>query len=223
MHHTDGRRAADADALVAWPQHAGAAGAAGQDRAGGRRGQLNKDIAAELGDRREKTVSLWRKRFAEQRLAGIEKDAPRPGRKPSIPTADRGDDPATRRPKRSPRQPRTGARGRWPRQSGRVARPRCNASGRPTACKPHLVKTFKVSNDPQFAEKLVDVVGLYLNPPEHALVLSVATRRARFRPWIARRRACRCYPGRCGTMTHDYKRNGTTTLVRRPRTWPRAR
>jgi transposase len=77
--------------------------------------------------------------------------------------------------------------------------------------KPHLVKTFKVSNDPHFEEKLRDVVGLYLNPPENALVLSADEKTSiqaldRTQPGLPLNR------GRCGTMTHDYKRNGTTTL-----------
>jgi len=77
--------------------------------------------------------------------------------------------------------------------------------------KPHLIKGFKLSNDPHFEAKLVDVVGLYLNPPEHAIVLSVDEKSQiqaldRTQPGLPMKR------GRCGTMTHDYKRNGTTTL-----------
>ena len=77
--------------------------------------------------------------------------------------------------------------------------------------KPHLKKTFKISNDKQFAEKLEDVVGLYLNPPEHALVLSCDEKSQmqaldRTQPGLPLKK------GRCGTMTHDYKRNGTTSL-----------
>jgi transposase len=77
--------------------------------------------------------------------------------------------------------------------------------------KPHLVKSFKLSNDPQFVEKLVDVVGLYLNPPTHALVLSLDEKSQiqaldRTQPSLPLKR------GRCGTMTHDYQRHGTTTL-----------
>jgi transposase len=77
--------------------------------------------------------------------------------------------------------------------------------------KPHLIKTFKLSNDRKFAEKLVDVVGLYLSPPEHALVLSCAEKSQiqaldRTQPGLPLKK------GRAGTMTHDYKRNGTTTL-----------
>jgi transposase len=77
--------------------------------------------------------------------------------------------------------------------------------------KPHRVRTFKLSRDPRFVEKLQDVVGLYLNPPEHALVLSVDEKSQiqaldRTQPGLPMK------PGRAGTMTHDYKRNGTTTL-----------
>jgi transposase len=77
--------------------------------------------------------------------------------------------------------------------------------------KPHLVRTFKLSRDPHFIEKLEDVVGLYVAPPEHTLVLSVDEKSQiqaldRTQPGLPMKR------GRIGTMTHDYKRNGTTTL-----------
>jgi transposase len=77
--------------------------------------------------------------------------------------------------------------------------------------KPHRVRTFKLSNDPKFAAKVQDVVGLYVDPPEHALVLSVDEKSQiqaldRTQPGLPMKR------GRCGTMTHDYKRHGTTTL-----------
>jgi transposase len=77
--------------------------------------------------------------------------------------------------------------------------------------KPHLVRKFKVSNDPRFAEKLVDVVGLYLDPPDHALVLSV-DEKSQIQALDRTQPSLPMYPGRAGTMTHDYKRNGTTTL-----------
>jgi transposase len=77
--------------------------------------------------------------------------------------------------------------------------------------KPHLTKTFKLSRDKQFVEKLYDVVGLYLNPPDKSLVLCVDEKSQiqaldRTQPGLPLKK------GRCGTMTHDYKRNGTTTL-----------
>ena len=79
------------------------------------------------------------------------------------------------------------------------------------ALKPHRVKTFKLSNDPKFAAKVQDVVGLYVDPPEHAVVLSVDEKSQiqaldRTQPGLPMKK------GRCGTMTHDYKSNGTTTL-----------
>jgi transposase len=77
--------------------------------------------------------------------------------------------------------------------------------------KPHLIKTFKVSRDKHFVEKLYDVVGFYLNPPDKSLVLCVDEKSQiqaldRTQPGLPMKK------GRCGTMTHDYKRNGTTTL-----------
>ncbi|HME03179.1 MAG TPA: IS630 family transposase [Solirubrobacteraceae bacterium] len=77
--------------------------------------------------------------------------------------------------------------------------------------KPHRVKTFKVSNDPLFTEKLTDVVGLYLNPPEKALVLCV-DEKSQIQALDRTQASLPMKPGRAGTMTHDYKRNGTTTL-----------
>ena len=77
--------------------------------------------------------------------------------------------------------------------------------------KPHLTKTFKVSNDPHFAEKVVDIVGLYLDPPEHALVLSV-DEKSQIQALDRTQKSLPMFPGKLGTMTHDYKRNGTTTL-----------
>ena len=76
---------------------------------------------------------------------------------------------------------------------------------------PHRTKTFKLSNDPRFAEKLIDVVGLYLNPPEHAIVLCV-DEKSQIQALDRTQKSLPIYPGRLGTMTHDYKRNGTTTL-----------
>ena len=82
---------------------------------------------------------------------------------------------------------------------------------RDSGLKPHLVKTFKVSNDPRFVEKLVDVVGLYLNPPEHALVIS-CDEKSQIQALDRTQKSLPMFPGRLGTLTHDYKRNGTTTL-----------
>ena len=77
--------------------------------------------------------------------------------------------------------------------------------------KPHLVRTFKLSNDPKFVEKLVDVVGLYMNPPDRALVLCV-DEKSQIQALDRTQPSLPMFPGRAGTLTHDYKRNGTTTL-----------
>ncbi len=76
---------------------------------------------------------------------------------------------------------------------------------------PHRVKTFKLSNDPHFVEKLIDVVGLYLRPPEHALVLCV-DEKSQIQALDRTQPSLPLKKGRCGTLTHDYKRHGTTTL-----------
>ena len=88
---------------------------------------------------------------------------------------------------------------------------RCSASGASTACSRIGSRQFKLSNDPQFAAKLRDIVGLYVDPPAHAVVLSIDEKSQiqaldRTQPGLPMKK------GRCGTMTHDYKRNGTTTL-----------
>ena len=77
--------------------------------------------------------------------------------------------------------------------------------------KPHVMESFKLSNDPRFAEKLEDIVGLYLNPPEHALVLS-PDEKSQIQALDRTRPGLPLKPGRGQTMTHDYKRHGTTTL-----------
>lgn len=77
--------------------------------------------------------------------------------------------------------------------------------------RPHLVETFKLSNDPRFEEKLIDVVGLYLNPPEQAVVLCM-DEKSQIQALDRSQPSLPLKPGRAGTMTHDYKRNGTTTL-----------
>ncbi len=171
-------------------------------------GQQNKEIADELGTLR-KTVALWRNRFAQQRLAGIEKDAARGGR------------PSTAKQKFAARIVKTtttqtpAAATHW---STRTLAEHLGTSPsmvqrvwKETNLQPHRVKTFKVSNDPHFAEKLVDVVGLYLNPPEHAIVLCV-DEKTQIQALDRMQKGLPIYPGRLGTRTHDYKRHGTTTL-----------
>jgi transposase len=171
-------------------------------------GMMNKDIAAQLGTSK-KTVSLWRARFAESRLTGIETDAPRPGRNCSIPRAK------IEAILRKTTQEKPAGATHWSTrtmaQAMGVSRATINRVWQAHGLKPHLSKTFKVSNDPRFAEKLRDVVGLYLDPPAHALVLS-CDETSQIQALDRTQKGLPLVKGRCGTMTHDYKRHGTTTL-----------
>jgi transposase len=171
-------------------------------------GKMNETIAAEL-ETSKPTVGRWRSRFAVLRLAGIEKDAPRPGRTPAV-SAETIDLIV-----RKTTQEKPEAATHWSTRSMAkavgVGKDTVQRVWAAHGLKPHLVKTFKVSNDPQFAEKLEDVVGLYLNPPEHALVLS-CDEKTQIQALDRTQKGLPINPGRCGTMTHDYKRNGTTTL-----------
>jgi transposase len=157
----------------------------------------------------QKTVSLWRSRFAAERTAGIEKDAPRPGRTPSIPTETV--ELILRKTTQEKPQGATHWSTRTMGQAVGVSKATVHRVWAANGLKPHLVKTFKVSNDPQFAAKVRDVVGLYLDPPAHALVLS-CDEKTQIQALDRTQKGLPIHPGRCGTMTHDYKRNGTTTL-----------
>ena len=171
-------------------------------------GMQSQNIAKELGISRP-TVQLWRQRFLALRLVGLEKDAPRPGRIPKIPekkiqavveaTLHTTPSNATH----------------WSTRSLAKAQGLSEATIRRIwkqyNLKPHLLKTFKLSHDKHFVEKLHDVVGLYMNPPDKSVVFCVDEKSQiqaldRTQPGLPMKK------GRCGTMTHDYKRNGTTTL-----------
>jgi transposase len=171
-------------------------------------GWQDKQIASEMGIPRQK-AARWRKRYVKLGLAGIAKDAPRGGRKRTI----RDDQRALVVQKTLHEKPE--GHTHWSRST--VAR----ATGisdstigriwREHGLKPHRVETFKLSNDPKFTEKLQDIVGLYLNPPEHAVVLCCDEKSQiqaldRTQPGLPMKK------GRSGTMTHDYKRHGTTSL-----------
>ncbi len=171
-------------------------------------GKQNNEIALEMGVSR-KMVGLWRNRFAEKRLAGIVKDAPRSGRKPT-----KRDQLAKRIIKKTTQEKPKDAT-HWSvrtlaKEMG-ISSSMVHRVWKANNIKPHLIRTFKVSNDPHFVEKVVDVVGLYLNPPEHALVLSVDEKTS-IQALDRTQTSLPMIPGRGGTLTHDYKRNGTTTL-----------
>jgi transposase len=171
-------------------------------------GVANNVIAQKHGTDRL-LVGKWRKRFAESGLAGIEKDAPRGGRPP----ANRNAMAARIIEWTTQKKPVNATHWSCRTLANKLGTSRAmvNRIWQANGLKPHLCHTFKVSNDRQFAEKVIDVVGLYLNPPEHALVLCVDEKTQiqaldRTQPSLPLKK------GRCGTMTHDYKRNGTTTL-----------
>lgn len=171
-------------------------------------GRQNLQIALELGCTK-RTVGTWRNRFIEERLEGIRQDAPRGGRKP----AQRSRFEAEIIRKTTQELPPNATQ--WSKRS--LARALgCSDSlvhrvWRDNGLKPHRTKTFKVSKDPQFAEKLVDIVGLYLNPPEHALVLS-CDEKTQIQALDRSQKSLPMFPGRLQTMTHDYRRHGTTSL-----------
>jgi len=172
-------------------------------------GKLNKEIAAELGVK-QGTVGRWRNRFAVEGLRGIEKDAPRAGRPPQI---QHGVVEAEVVRKTTQTKPKNATH--WSTRTLATEMKISPASVRRIwtrhGLKPHLFRTFKLSNDPLFVEKLRNIVGLYMNPPENAVVLSTDEKSQiqaldRTQPGLPIKK------GRAGTMTHDYKRNGTTTL-----------
>lgn len=171
-------------------------------------GKQNQQIAQALGISRP-TVQLWRERFLALRLEGLKKDAPRPGRIPKI------SETKVRRVVEATLHTTPPGATHWSTRSMAKAQGLSEATVRRIwkrhNLKPHLIKTFKLSRDKQFVEKLYDVVGLYLNPPDKSLVLSVDEKSQiqaldRTQPGLPLKK------GRCGTMTHDYKRHGTTTL-----------
>ena len=171
-------------------------------------GKSNGQIGEALG-MTDKKAGRWRMRFVQKGRIGIEKDKPGRGRKLTYPVELR----------ELIVKKTTGATPpdatQWSRASMSKAMDMSASTigriWRENGLKPHLVTTFKVSNDPKFAEKLEDIVGLYFNTPEHAIVLccdekSQVQALDRTQPGLPLKK------GRAGTMTHDYVRHGTTTL-----------
>lgn len=171
-------------------------------------GKENREIAEEL-DIERTIVGRWRRRFVAEGLPGIEKDAPRGGRLPSKrqQLAPRIVEVTTQQ---TPPNATHWTTNTLARHLG-VSQSMVSRVWRAHGLKPHLSRTFKVSNDPRFVEKLTDVVGLYLDPPDRALVLS-CDEKSQIQALDRTQKGLPLKKGRCGTMTHDYKRNGTTTL-----------
>lgn len=171
-------------------------------------GQSDSAIARQLEINR-KTVMVWRSRFAEQGMESLWEVAPGRGRKPTYgPEKIKAIVDATLQTKP---KGMTQWSCRLMAESQKVSKSTISNIWRSHNLKPHRVGSFKLSRDPQFLEKLTDVVGLYLNPPQQAMVLCVDEKSQiqaldRTQPGLPLKK------GRCGTMTHDYKRNGTTTL-----------
>ena len=168
-------------------------------------GVQNKLIAQMLGTGRIQ-VGRWRERYAKQRLAGIEQDLPR-GAPPVVVDVARLIELTTQS---TPQAAPHWSTRKMAAELG-VSAASVSRHWRANGLKPHLVRGFKVSRDPQFAEKLEDIVGLYMAPPERALVLccdekSQVQALDRTQPGLPMKK------GRAATMTHDYKRHGTTTL-----------
>jgi transposase len=171
-------------------------------------GFANTRIASEV-DVSPATVGNWRERFAKDGLKDFSGVRPGRGRRPSIPAAK------VEQIVRLTLQETPLGETHW---SCRTMAKRAGVSSSTVqriwsarGIKPHRVKTFKLSNDPRFEEKLVDVVGLYLNPPEKAVVLCM-DEKSQIQALDRTQRSLPMKPWRAGTMTHDYKRNGTTTL-----------
>jgi len=171
-------------------------------------GQSDNAIARSLAVNR-KTVRLWRERFAEQGLDGMWEVAPGRGRKPIY--GQRKIAAIVSATLHSKPQGMTQWSCRRLAEAQAVSKSTVHNIWQSHHLQPHRVKTFRLSRDAKFLEKLTDVVGLYLNPPQQALVLCVDEKTQiqaldRTQPGLPMKQ------GRCGTMTHDYKRNGTTTL-----------
>ncbi|HEY8839646.1 MAG TPA: IS630 family transposase [Candidatus Dormibacteraeota bacterium] len=171
-------------------------------------GVANTRIAEQVGVN-PSTVRAWRTRFAEEGLAKLGRVRAGRGRKSTI-AQDTIEEIVE-----LTRNSKPAGQTHW---SCRTMAARVGVSSATVqrvwaarGLKPHLVKTFKLSNDPRFEEKLIDVVGLYVNPPDNALVLCLDEKSSvqaldRTQPSLPIKK------GRAATMTHDYKRNGTTTL-----------
>jgi transposase len=171
-------------------------------------GQNNVAIAEQLGVSRP-TVQLWRKRVREQGIGEVWEIAPGRGRKPQYDQARR--DAIIQATLRSKPKGMTHWSCRLMAAAQAVSKNTVNRLWQLHHLKPHLSRTFKLSRDAKFLEKLTDVVGLYLNPPDKTLVLCLDEKSQiqaldRTQPGLPLKK------GRCGTMTHDYKRHGTTTL-----------
>lgn len=165
-------------------------------------------IAEQLGTSRV-TVGLWFGRYQKGGIGALLKDAPRSGRIPKL--SEDKEKAIVDTTLHSKPENATHWSVREMAKAQKVSRMAVHRVWKKYNIRPHRVKTFKISRDPHFVEKVKDIVGLYLNPPDRALVLSVDEKSQiqaldRTQPGLPMKK------GYAGTMTHDYKRHGTTTL-----------
>lgn len=170
-------------------------------------GKSNQQVAAELGIWPQ-TVGKWRRRFIERRLEGLV-DEPRPGAPRKI-TDGQIEQVVVATLERAPADATHWSRTSMAAQSG-LSKSTVGRIWKAFGLKPHQVDTFKLSNDPQFIDKVRDVVGLYLDPPEKALVLAV-DEKSQIQALDRSAPVLPMMPGMPERRTHDYVRNGITTL-----------
>jgi transposase len=170
-------------------------------------GLTNKEVAAQLGISMP-TVGKWRSRFIDSRLDGLV-DEPRSGRKPTI-TAEQVEDVVVATLESTPEHATHWSRKKMAERSG-LSKSTIGRIWKGFGLKPHLVDGFKLSNDPLFVDKVYDVVGLYLNPPDAAVVLCV-DEKSQVQALGRSQPAFPMMPGMPEKRTHDYVRNGTTSL-----------
>lgn len=171
-------------------------------------GESNYEIARRIGITRS-TVAIWRKRYTKEGFAGLLYDRPRG--KSFKPIASK----KKREVIRATLHEKPAQMTHWSCRSMAkkldVSKATVQRIWNANGLKPHLIKTFKLSNDANFTEKLEDVVGLYMNPPENALVLCI-DEKSQIQALDRTQPSLPLKKGRAASMTHDYKRNGTTTL-----------
>lgn len=170
-------------------------------------GRSNTEVATQCGVS-PATVGKWRRRFCELRLDGLSDD-PRPGRPATI-TAEQVEEVLVATLESPPENATHWSRSKMAERSG-LSKSTIGRIWRAFGLQPHRAETFKLSTDPLFVEKVYDIVGLYLNPPEAAVVLCV-DETSQVQALARSQPAFPMMPGMCEKRSHDYLRHGTTSL-----------